>query len=138
MAEAFGRALQDPGASRKGKELVEKAITIDDGMPDLSGRLDRDVAYTKGRRDANAENLDDLGKPRAKQQAAFDKRTEQRTDERLAKTEVDQINSELWNRAFMAANKDLQSKQLWHMISDLRNKGIAEADILNVLRTMGK
>ena len=139
MAEAFGRAMKDPGASREGKELVKKAITIDDGTPNLSERLDRDVAYTKGRRDANAENLDDLGKSRDERQAAFDKRSDERTNKSLEEKRDDE-----WDAAFRHAQgvmelpDDEMNDVLRSLIKELKPRGFTEQDILNSLRSLGE
>ena len=118
---------------------MKKAVTIDDGMSDLGERLNRDVAYTKGRRDANSENLDDLGKPLDERQPRFDERTEQRTDEALNKEwddafkqSSDKFKSQSW--ALTDEDTDAWRSELLRTIDVLRRRGFSDADILNTIK----
>lgn len=149
IAEAFGRAMQDPDASREGKDLVNKAITIDDGMPDIIERLDRDIAYTKGRRDASVEtSIEELGKPLEERHKLFDERSDRRTDDNLKQDASDE-----WDKAFARRKQGVRDwygkdypqdmaeegaeafeKLLWEYVDQLRARGVPAQDILNRLK----
>lgn len=149
IAEAFGRAMKDPSASREGKDLVNKAITIDDGMPDIIERLDRDIAYTKGRRDASVEtSIEEMGKPYEERRKLFDERSDRRTDDNLKQNASDE-----WDKAFARRKQGVRDwygkdypqdmaeegaetfeKLLWEYVDQLRAKGVPAQDILNRLK----
>lgn len=149
MAEAFGRAMKDPSASREGKDLVKKAVTIDDGMPDIIERLDRDIAYTKGRRDASAEtSIEEMSKPPEERRRLFDERSDRRTDDNLKQNASDE-----WDEAFARRKQGVRDwygkdypqdmaeegaeafeKQLWDLVDELKAKGISAQDILNRIK----
>lgn len=149
IAEAFGRAMKDPSASREGKDLVNKAITIDDGMPDIIERLDRDIAYTKGRRDASVEtSIEEMGKPYEERRKLFDERSDRRTDDNLKQNASDE-----WDKAFARRKQSVRDwygkdypqdmaeegaeafeKQLWEYVDQLRAKGVPAQDILDILK----
>ena len=149
MAEAFGRAMKDPGASREGKDLVRSAITIDDGMPDIIERLDRDIAYTKGHRDASVgTSIEELGKPSEERRRLFDERSDRRTDNNL-----EQNASDEWDKAFARRKQSVRDwygedypqdmaeegaeafeEQLWKLVDELKAKGVPAQDILNRIK----
>lgn len=149
IAEAFGRAMKDPGASCEGKDLVNKAITINDDMSDPITKLDRDIAYTKGRRDAIAESsIDAIDKPVKEQRELFDERSDRRTDDNLKQNASDE-----WDKAFARRKQSVRDwygkdypqdmaeegaeafeKQLWEYVDELKAKGVPAQDILNRLK----
>lgn len=153
MAEAFGRAMADPSTSREGRRLIKagkrdltdtRLKTTDNGLrlePANPG-YDRDVAesYTRGEMGGIKDDTENIqkGYDREERGKLFDERTEQRTDESLVNAEVNRIKDDLWRDAFDKAEKDLVAESIWHLINEMRAKGVAESDILKTLKVLGK
>lgn len=154
MAEAFGRAVADPGSSREGRALIKrgsKDVTQYKIGADDNGKLklvpgdkfDADVnkAFETGKAKANAEDRDDiqLGYNREERQARFDERSDKRTDKSLEENRADE-----WDEAFkrtqglMTLPDDETNDVIRSLIKDLRTRGFTENDILDVLRNAGR
>ena len=142
MAEAFGRAMKDPGASREGKDLVKKAIVIDDGMPNLSERLDRDVAYTKGRRDeqrlrqevdSDFMSLSNGNRTAENRAAMHEASKEYESDKRLEDEFIKELKAAASRHGDNGAETEF-GDEIRAIINDLKSRGISETDIINTLK----
>lgn len=153
MAEAFGRALADPGTSREGRRLIKagkRELTDARLKPSGDGlrvepsnpRYDKDVAdaYTRGQLGGIQDDMENIqkGYDREERDKLFGERTEQRTDEVL-----ETLRDKEWDAAFRHAQgvmelpDDEMNDVLRSLIKDLKSRGFTEQDVLNSLRSLG-
>lgn len=157
IAEAFGRAVQDPAATRRGRDMVFNTNTVKT-RPDgtKSGVFDTDtqLAFDRGALEAGA----DLGKAIEANgeiadhsgaiQRQFDNATARRTNNNLKQNAADE-----WDKAFARRKQGVRDwygedypqdmaeegaeafeKQLWEYVDQLKAKGVPAQDILNRLK----
>lgn len=153
MAEAFGRAIADPSASREGRRLIKagkRELTDQRLKPVGNGlylepsnpRFDKDVteAYTRGEMTGIQDDLENIqkGYDREERSQLFDERTEERTNKALNENHDNE-----WDAAFRHAQgvmelpDDEMNDMLRSLIKELTQRGFTEADIINSLRSLG-
>ena len=154
MAEAFGRATQDPSTTKRGRDMILNTVrTRPDGTKPRVFDTDEQIAFGRGA----LEGAYDLGKAIKDNdipgrsgaiQRQFDNATTLRTDRNLEKNAADE-----WDEAFARRKQSVRDwygedypqdmaeegaeafeKQLWEYVDQLRAKGIPAQDILNRLK----
>ena len=156
IAEAFGRATQDPSATRRGREMIFNTNTVKtrpDGTKSGVSDTDEQLAFDRGALEA----ADDLGKAIEDNdipgrsdaiQRQFDNATTRRTDRNLKQNASDE-----WDEAFARRKQGVRDwygkdypqdmaeegaeafeKQLWEYVDQLKAKGVPAQDILNRLK----
>lgn len=163
MADAFGRAVKDPGATQKGRELVFESKTVKNrpGDVDYHGKdTPAQRAFKRGMsegeeeyaiaKDATRERYDgeDPDVRRNVMEDEFERREDIVTDNRLEKEFDEGFNSAIarrkqdvkdWYGKDFPQDKvdegaDTFEEDLWRIIGELRDKGMSGNDILNVLK----
>ena len=142
MAEAFGRALADPGTSRELTDARLKSAGNGLRAEPSNPRYDKDVAdaYTHGQMTGIQDDMENIQKGYDPEERSklFDDRTEQRTDKLL-----EENRDKEWDAAFRHAQgamelpDDEMNDVLRSLIKDLKVRGFTEQDILNSLRSLG-
>lgn len=164
MAEAFGRAMNRPGATEKGRELVQNSNTwkhrhgdvqiYGDDTPAQKGMKEgwhrgEDDYY--GAKDLAGERGLDPNDPKVREQMA-DELIDRDTDAGLIRNRQKE-----WDNAFKSAKErvkrgygdsypadmanegaDAFENQLWDVIDDLKAQGRSVEDILGALKSMGQ
>ena len=147
IAEAFGRATQDPSTTRRGREMIYNTVKTGDFDTDEQiafGRGALEGAYDLG------EAIKGNGVPGRSDaiQRQFDNATTLRTDRNLKQNASDE-----WDEAFARRKQGVRDwygkdypqdmaeegaeafeKQLWEYVDQLRAKGVPAQDILNRLK----
>lgn len=162
MAEAFGRAVNSPTATARGRNLVYNSKTVKSAPGDVdpwTGKRPSDLppeqhAFLNGLDEGERINgvaTDDLGKglDDAKRVGEYrDKVEDSYTDRRL-----EQDASDEWDEAFARRKQGVRDwygkdypqdmaeegaeafeKQLWELVDDLKAKGVPAQDILNRIK----
>lgn len=164
MAEAFGRAMNRPGATEKGRELVQNSNTWKHRAGDVQPRGD-DTPAQRAMKEGWRRGEDDYYG--AKELA--DERGLDRNDPKVREQMADEIQDmdtdaalELnrqkeWDNAFKSAKEhvkrgygdsypedmagegtDAFEKQLWDVIDGLKAQGRSVEDILGALKSIGQ
>ena len=163
MANAFGRAVNDPGATKKGRDIVFKSKTAKDryGDTDYHGS---DTPEQRAFKQGMAEGEEEFGIARTGAQERYDgedpdvrrdvesdefeRREDWTTDQRLEKEFDEGFNSAIkrrkqdvkdWYGKDFPQDKveegaDTFEEDLWRVIGELRDKGMTGNDILNILK----
>ena len=159
MAEAFGRAIQNPGLSEGGRHMVFNSKTVKT-RPDVTDprapATEEQIAFDRGALDAAHDLANILEKSDVPDnsdviQRQFDKAMTDRTNRALKRTREQE-----WDDAFKSAKEhvkrgygdsypedmaeegaDAFEKQLWDVIDDLKAQGRSVEDILGALKSMG-
>lgn len=157
MAEAFGRAAQDPAATRRGRDMVFNTNTVKtrpDGTKSGVFNTDTQLAFDRGALEAGtdlAKAIEDNGEipdHSGAIQRQFDNATARRTDNNLKQNASDE-----WDKAFAERKARVKKwygddypqdmaeegaeafeKQLWEYVDQLRARGVPAQDILNRLK----
>lgn len=162
MAEAFGRAVNSPTATARGRALVNNSKTVKSTPGDVdpwtgerpSGLPPEQQAYLKGWDEGeriNEATTGDLGEGLndAKRVGEYrDKVEDSYTDYRLRQNASDE-----WDRAFAERKQGVRDwygkdypqdmaeegaeafeKQLWDLVDELKAKGVSAQDILNRIK----
>lgn len=164
MAEAFGRAMNRPGATEKGRELVQNSNTWKHRAGDIQPRGDDTPAQRGmkegwrrgeddyyGAKDLAGERGLDPNDPKVREQMA-DEIIDNDTDAGLVLNRQKE-----WDDAFKSAKEhvkrgyggsypedmtdegaDAFEKQLWDVIDELKAQGRSVEDILGALKSMGQ
>lgn len=155
MAEAFGRAIKDPGTTKNGRELVFESKTVKNRPGDVAYH-DKDTpaqrAFKRGMaegeeeyyiaKDAARERYDgeDPDVRRDVMSDEFERREDIVTDNRLEKEFDDAFKSNINRRkenvrgGFGDESADMFEEQLWQAIDELKANGHSGNDILDMLR----
>ena len=142
IAEAFGRATQDPAATRRGREMIFNTNTVKtrpDGTKSGVFDTDEQLAFDRGALEA----ADDLGKAIEDNdipgrsdaiQRQFDNATTRRTDRNLKQNALDEWDEAFARRKQGAEDAETFEEQLWEYVDQLRARGVPAQDILNRLK----
>lgn len=155
MANAFGRAVNDPGATEKGRELVFESKTVKNRPGDVAYH-DKDTparrsfkrGLTEGEeefgiaREGGRERYDgeDPDVRRDIESDEFERREDWATDQRLENEFDDAFKSNINRRkekvrdGFGDESADMFEEQLWQAIDELKANGHSGNDILDMLR----
>lgn len=155
MAEAFGRAVKDPGATQKGRELVFESKTVKNRPGDVDYHGDdtpAQRAFKRGMAEGEEEkgiartgareryNDDDPDVRRDVENDEFERREDWTTDQRLEKEFNDAFRTNINRRkenvrgGFGDESADMFEEQLWNVIDELRANGKSGNEILDMLR----
>lgn len=155
MANAFGRAVNDPGATEKGRELVFESNTVKNRVGDVDyhggdtpaqrsfkrgmaeGEEESSIAREGGRERYDGEDPDVR---RDVESDEFERREDWTTDQRLENEFDDAFRANVNRRkekvrgGFGDESADMFEEQLWNVIGELRANGKSGNEILDMLR----
>ena len=155
MANAFGRAVNDPGATEKGRELVFESKTVKNRPGDVDYHGDDTPAQRSFKR-GMAEGEEEFGIAREGgrerydgedpdvrrdvESDEFERREDWTTGQRLEEDFDDAFKSNIKRRkdnvrgGFGDESADMFEEQLWNAIDELKANGHSGNDILDMLR----
>lgn len=155
MANAFGRAVNDPGATQKGRDLVFESKTVKNRIGDLDYHGEDTPAQREFKR-GMAEGEEEFGIARTGGQERYDgedpdvrrdiesdefeRREDWTTDQRLEEEFDDAFKSNIKRRkdkvrdGFGDESADAFEDQLWNVIDELKANGKSGNEILDMLR----
>ena len=155
MANAFGRAVKDPGATKEGHELVSESNTAKNRVGDTDYHGDDTPAQHSFKR-GMAEGEEEFGIAREGgrerydgedpdvrrdiESDEFERREDWTTDQRLENEFDDAFKSNINRRkekvrgGFGDESADMFEEQLWQAIDELKANGHSGNDILDMLR----
>ena len=164
MAEAFGRAMNRPGATEKGRELVQNSntwkhrtgdvATYGSDTPNQKGmkagwRQGEDDYYAA--KDLAGERGLDPNDPKTREQmadeiwdkdtdAALERNRQKEWDDafKSAKEHVKRGYGDSYPEDMAGEGADAFEKQLWDVIDGLKAQGRSVEDILGALKSMGQ